>query len=87
MSLKIIPLQKKKKKKKAVEIVIDNEHQTPVKSYFSSVRLGAVCAAGWIYQGGSGTGVALVVNLVLLINVQELICLLLQLERLWPCNN
>lgn len=49
----------------AVEIVIDNEHQTPVKSYFSSVRLDAVCAADCIYQGGSGTGVALVVNLVL----------------------
>lgn len=28
----------------AVEIVIDNEHQSPVKCYFSSARLGAVCA-------------------------------------------
>lgn len=57
----MIPLQKKM----AVEFVIDNEHQTPVKSYFSSARLCAVCAAGCFYQGGSVTGVALVVNLVL----------------------
>lgn len=34
----MIPLQKKM----AVEFVIDNEHQTPVKSYFSSARLCAV---------------------------------------------
>lgn len=47
----MIPLQKKM----AVEFVIDNEHQTPVKSYFSSARLCAVCAAGCLYQGGSVT--------------------------------
>lgn len=47
----MIPLQKKM----AVEFVIDNEHQTPVKSYFSSARLCAACAAGCLYQGGSVT--------------------------------
>lgn len=54
----MIPLQEKM----PVEFVIDNEHQTSVKSYFHSARLLAMYASCCIYDGGS---VMLVVNLVL----------------------
>lgn len=54
----MIPLQKKM----PVEFVIDNEHQTPVKSYFSRAGLLAMYSSGSSYDGGS---VTLVVNLVL----------------------
>lgn len=51
--------------KMPVEFVIDNEHQTPVKSYFNSAMLLAMYASGCICDGGSVTLFTLVVNLTL----------------------